>query len=120
MKTFLQFVSTLLLVSIFFSTGTAQTKNSEKEWQDTFTAAKKEGKVIVVGSPDPVMRNEVIPKFTSRFGIPVEFIAGRSSQTVARIQTERAAGIYNVDVYLSGPDTTAKTLYGEQLIEPLN
>src|SRR5215470_2823430 len=97
----------------------AQTKNSEREWQETLASAKKEGKVVVVGSPDPVMRNEVIPKFTSRYGIPVEFIAGRSSQTVARVQTERAAGIYNVDLYLSGPDTTANTLYGEKLIDPL-
>jgi len=97
----------------------AQTKSSDKEWQETLNAAKKEGKVVVLGSPDPVMRNEVIPKFTARYGIPIEFIAGRSSQTVARVQTERAAGIYNVDVYLSGPDTTANTLYGEKLIDPL-
>ena len=55
-------------------------------------AAKKEGKVVVAGSPDPVMRNDIIPKFTARFGIPVEFIAGRSSQIVSRVETERAAG----------------------------
>src|SRR5437867_11615402 len=90
--------------------GLAQTKGSNKEWQEILNAAKKEGKVIVAGSPYPVMRNEVIPKFTARYGIPIEFIAGRSSQTVARVQTERAAGIYNIDVYLSGPDTTANTL----------
>jgi len=97
----------------------AQTKSGDKEWQEALADAKKEGKVVVAGSPDPVMRNEVIPKFTARYGIPVEFIAGRSSQTVARVQTERAAGIYNVDVYLSGPDTTANTLYGDKLIDPL-
>src|ERR1043165_10052411 len=110
----------LVLLLIGIGPALAQTKSSDKEWQETLNAAKKEGKVIVVGSPDPVMRNEVIPKFTARYGIPVEFIAGRSSQTVSRVQTERAAGIYNVDVYLAGPDTTANTLYGEKLIEPLN
>ncbi len=99
--------------------GLAQTKGSDKEWQDILNAAKKEGKVVVAGSPDPVMRNEVIPKFTARYGIPIEFIAGRSSQIVSRVQTERSAGIFNVDVYLSGPDTTANTLYGEKLIDPL-
>src|ERR1043166_2642982 len=90
------------LLLIWCTAALAQTKGSDKEWQEILNAAKKEGKVIVVGSPDPVMRNEVIPKFTARYGIPVEFIAGRSSQTVSRVQTERAAGIYNVDVYLSG------------------
>jgi iron(III) transport system substrate-binding protein len=96
----------------------AQTKGGEKEWKEAMEAAKKEGKVVVAGSPDPVMRKEVIPKFTARFGVPVEFIAGRSSQVVSRVQTERSAGIYSVDVYLAGPDTTANELYGTKMIDP--
>ena len=48
-------------------------------WDDTLAAAKKEGKVAVVGSPDPVMRNEVIPAFEKRHGIKVDYIAGRSA-----------------------------------------
>src|SRR5215467_2120235 len=112
-------ILTELVLLLWCAPAVAQTKNNEREWQEALAGAKKEGKVVVVGSPDPVMRNEVIPKFTARYGIQVEFIAGRSSQTVARVQTERAAGIYNVDVYLSGPDTIANTLYGDKLIDPL-
>jgi iron(III) transport system substrate-binding protein len=97
----------------------AQTKAGEKEWSGIVEAAKKEGKVVVVGSPDPVMRNEVIPKFTARFGIPVEFVTGRASQIVARVETERASGIYSIDVYLAGPDTTANELYNEKMIDPV-
>jgi iron(III) transport system substrate-binding protein len=97
----------------------AQQKATEQEWQKILDAAKKEGKVVVMGSPDPVMRNEVIPKFTARYGIPVEFVAGRSSQIVARLRNERGSGIYSMDVFLSGPDTTANTLYGEKLIDPV-
>jgi iron(III) transport system substrate-binding protein len=115
-----------LLVSvlvILFALGVkalgAQTRASEKDWVAIVEAGKKEGKVVVAGSPDPVMRNEVIPKFTARFGIPIEFIAGRSSQIVARVETERASGIYSVDIYLAGPDTSANTLFGDKLIDPL-
>lgn len=97
----------------------AQTRASDKDWVAIVEAAKKEGKVVVAGSPDPVMRNEVIPKFTARFGIPIEFIAGRSSQIVSRVETERASGIYSVDIYLAGPDTSANTLFGDKLIDPL-
>ena len=97
----------------------AQNRASEKEWGAIVDAAKKEGKVVVAGSPDPVMRNDVIPKFTARYGIPVEFMAGRSSEITGRVKTERAAGIYSVDVYLSGPDTTAAVLYGEKMVDPL-
>ncbi|HVO91881.1 MAG TPA: hypothetical protein VMT22_03520, partial [Terriglobales bacterium] len=92
------------------ASGLAQTKARDKDWNSIVDAAKKEGKVVVAGSPDPVMRNEVIPKFTARFGIQIEFIAGRSSQIVSRLETERAAGIYSVDVFLAGPDTTANDL----------
>ncbi|HYA29460.1 MAG TPA: extracellular solute-binding protein [Acidobacteriota bacterium] len=112
-------VFVLMLVLVGFRETTAQTKASDKEWTAIVEAAKKEGKVVVAGSPDPVMRNEVIPKFTTRYGIPVEFIAGRSSEITGRVKTERAAGIYSVDVFLAGPDTTANVLYGEKLIDPL-
>lgn len=109
----------LLFVLAGVEPAPAQTKASEKEWNAIVEAARKEGKVVVAGSPDPVMRNEIIPKFSARFGVPVEFMAGRSSEISARVKTERGAGIYSVDVYLAGPDTTAAVLYGDKLIDPL-
>src|SRR5262249_19745092 len=48
-----------------------------------------------------------------------EFIAGGSSQIVSRVETERSAGIYSVDVFLGGPDTTAIDLYGKKMIDLL-
>ena len=110
----------VILVLLFLvEQAVAQSKGREREWNEVLAAAKKEGKVVVAGSPDPVMRNEIIPKFTARFGIPVEFVAGRSSQIVSRVHTERSAGVYTVDVFLAGPDTTAVTLYGQKLIDPV-
>jgi ABC-type Fe3+ transport system substrate-binding protein len=108
----------LFMESLGVTSAAAQSKG-EQEWNEILAAARKEGKVVVMGSPDPVMRNEVIPKFTARFKISVEFVAGRSSEIVARLRNERAAGIYSIDVFLSGPDTTANTLYGEKMIDPL-
>ena len=103
-------VAVLVLVLGGYDAARAQTKASGKEWAAIVEAAKKEGKVVVAGSPDPVMRNDVIPKFTARFGIPIEFIAGRSSQIVSRVETERASGIFSIDLYLAGPDTSANEL----------
>jgi len=112
-------VLVLVFVLVEVTTAWAQTKVSDKEWTAVVEAAKKEGKVVVAGSPDPVMRNDVIPKFTARFGIPVEFVAGRSSQIVSRVETERASGIYSIDLYLAGPDTSANELYNDKMIDPL-
>jgi iron(III) transport system substrate-binding protein len=109
----------LSIVFLLATTAFAQQKGWEKEWNETLAAAKKEGRVTVAGSPDPVMRNEIIPKFTSRFGIQVEFIAGRASQYIAKIQTERSSGIYSVDIFMTGVDSTVNTLYPEKLIDPL-
>jgi iron(III) transport system substrate-binding protein len=112
-------LSAIFLFLLLATTASAQPKGWEKEWTDTLAAAKKEGRVAVAGSPDPVMRNEIIPKFTSRFGIQVEFIAGRAVQYIAKVQTERSAGIYSVDLFMTGVDSTVNTLYPEKLIDPL-
>jgi len=112
-------LSAVFILLLLATTAFAQQKGWDKEWNETLAAATKEGRVTVAGSPDPVMRNEIIPKFTSRFGIQVEFIAGRAVQYIAKIQTERSAGIYSVDIYMTGVDSTVNTLYPEKLIDPL-
>ena len=101
------------------TTAFAQPKGWEKEWNETLAAAKKEGRVTVAGSPDPVMRDAIIPKFTSRFGIQVEFMGGRAADYVAKFKTERAAGIHSVDIFMTGVNSTVNTFYPEKLIDPL-
>lgn len=97
----------------------AQSADTQKKWDQTVAAAKAEGKVVVAGSPDPVMRKEIIPAFEKRFGIPIEFIAGHSSAITGRARTERASGIYSIDVYLAGPDTAYNALYKGGMLDPL-
>jgi iron(III) transport system substrate-binding protein len=109
-----------LLMSVAFAPAAwAQSSDWQKQWDETLAAAKKEGKVVVVGSPDPVMRNEIIPRFTKQFGIQVDFVAGRSSQIISKVRLERAAGQYLVDVYMSGAGTTFFTLLPEKMLDPL-
>src|SRR3954463_15893149 len=109
------------LAAMFVSSNVmAQTADWKQTWEETLAAARKEGKVTVVGSPDPVMRNEVIPAFEKRYpGIKVDYLAGRSSDLVERVKLERGSGIYSTDVYLSGPDTQYGVLWAEKLIDPV-
>jgi iron(III) transport system substrate-binding protein len=110
----------VLALMLVASGALAQTADWKKTWDDALAAAKKEGKVTVVGSPDPVMRNEVIPAFERRFpGIKVDYLAGRSADIVERVKLERGSGIFSVDAYLSGPDTQYNVLHAEKLIDPL-
>ncbi len=110
----------VLLMSMAFATNAfAQSSDWQKTWDETLALAKKEGKVVIAGSPDPVMRNEVIPAFTARYGIAVDYLAGRSGQTAERVKIERASGVFTMDAYLSGPDTQYNVLYAEKMIDPL-
>jgi iron(III) transport system substrate-binding protein len=42
-----------------------------------------------------------------------------ASQYIGKVQTERSAGIYSVDIFMTGVDSTVNTLYPEKLIDPL-
>ena len=90
--------------------GLAQSADWQKSWDATLAAAKREGKVVVVGSPHPEMRNEVIPRFTARFGIPVDFIAGKSGENVERVRIERGSGIFSADVFMVGASTALTSI----------
>jgi iron(III) transport system substrate-binding protein len=108
-----------LILLAFTCSAQAQTANWQKDWEETVTAARKEGTVVVLGQPSPAMRNEILPKFTERYGIKVELIAGQSSTTVGKVRTERATGIYSVDVFMSNGGTSISVLYAEKIIDPL-
>jgi iron(III) transport system substrate-binding protein len=112
-------IAALLLSFAFISTAQAQSAGWQKTWDETVAAAKKEGTVVVLGQPSPAMRNEIIPKFTERYGIKVEQIAGQSSTTVPKIRTERAAEIYSTDVFMSNAGTSITILYAEKMLDPL-
>jgi iron(III) transport system substrate-binding protein len=111
-----------LLAAVLLAPATvalAQPADWQKTWDQALAAARKEGKVVIVGSPDPVMRNEVIPAFQNRYGIQVAYIAGGSGEIVGRMRVERSTGIYSVDVYMAGNDTTVNVLYPEKMIDPI-
>src|SRR6476660_870010 len=81
----------------------AQTvQNWEKKWADILAGAKKEGKVVIIAPPDPQVREALPAAFKAKYGVTVEYIGGRSSETAAKMRAERNAGIHTVDVALSG------------------
>src|SRR5919202_3208443 len=88
-------------------------------WDALVAAAKNEGKVVVSGPPDPGASTKIPEAFKQRFGLDVEYLAGNSSQLASRIQGERAAGQYTMDVSLSGSDTVYGTFLPNGWLEPL-
>jgi len=88
-------------------------------WDALVAAAKREGKVVVIGPPDSEVRKNLPSAFKSRFSITVDYIGGRTNEQVAKLRAERTAGLYTTDVVISGLQTTATTFYPEKMLTPL-
>lgn len=108
----------LILVLVHVSPLWAQ-EAWEQKWNQIVEAAKKEGKVVVATSPDAVFRNELIPRFKTLFGVDVEHVAGRSAQMATKLHTERQAGIYSLDVFMTGAGTASQVLYPQKMLAPI-
>ncbi len=111
----------VILIMLAFVTvpAWAQGRGWEKKWNEIVAAAKKEGKVVVLGPPEPETRRRIPAAFKARFGISVEYLSGRTSQIAARIRTERRAGLYTVDAFLGTTNPMYHILYPGSALDPL-
>jgi iron(III) transport system substrate-binding protein len=91
----------------------------EKQWNQLIADAQKEGKVVILAPPDPQVRQALPAAFKKRFGVTMEYLGGRSNESSARLRTERQAGVYTVDVALSGIQTMATIFHREKMLDPL-
>lgn len=62
------------------------------------------------GSFEQTIRKEIMPAFTKKFGAPVEYIAGNSTDTVAKLQAQRGNQQIDVAIVDDGPMYQAMAL----------
>ncbi|MGH7767913.1 MAG: ABC transporter substrate-binding protein [Candidatus Binatia bacterium] len=75
-----------------------------KEWADIVRAAEKEAQVSIAGPPGDAFRAAITDGFQKAYPkIKVELLGGSGRDKVARILRERQAGVYEWDLYISGP-----------------
>jgi iron(III) transport system substrate-binding protein len=103
-----------LLVAHWSSQATAQ----EQTWNRLISAAKQEGKLVVLGSADPGLRKGLPETFKERFGVTVEYVGASANDAIGRLSKERLAGLYTTDVMFAGP-TALVSLYSEKVLDPL-
>jgi len=96
-----------------------QEKGWEQKWNEILAAARKEGKVMVAASPHATVRRTLPAAFKKKFGITLEYLGIRTSQTAARLRAERRARMYTLDVIFGGAGSTVNILYAEKMIDPL-
>ena len=95
-----QYLALALLICA--SAAHAQSPDWQTQWNALVAGARQEGKVVILAPPDQEVREALPGAFKARFGVTVEYIGGRSAESAAKLRAERAAGLYSVDVALSG------------------
>ena len=71
-------------------------------WDSIVAKAKKEGSVNVSGPGTASVRRAMTKPFQSRYGISVEYEGGRGSSHRNKILTQRRAGLFKIDLWISG------------------
>src|SRR5215475_6470119 len=93
----------LLLLTLLAPPALAQPRDWEAAWGETLAAA----------------RQALPAAFKARYGIALEYISARSTDSATRLRSERTAGIYTVDAAIAGIQTMATVYYREKMLDPL-
>ncbi len=100
--------------------GTVAPGPAVNQWDTLVAEAKKEGRLTVYTSQRPEARDAITKAVREKYGIEVEFVAGRASEVVTKLRAERQAGLYNADIGLMGPTTFANELLPMNALIPLD
>ena len=107
------------LLTMALMCGVAFAHAAEQTWAQLVAAAQREGRVAVLGPPDPEMRKRLPEIFKAKFGIDVDYIGGRTNEAAAKLRVERRSGIYTADVAFSGIQTMATIFHREKMLAPI-
>jgi iron(III) transport system substrate-binding protein len=110
----------LVLVLLSATLGFTQDSQSwQKEWEKVVAAAEKEGQVNIAGPPGDAFRDALTAVFNKAYPkMKVELLGGSGRDKVARILRERQAGLYNWDIYISGPTSALAAFKPVGAFEP--
>jgi iron(III) transport system substrate-binding protein len=118
----LRFAQALMLVlglSPAFGQAPGQGESWEQQRARLVAAAQREGKVVILAPPDTQVRQVLPAAFKARYGVSIDYLGGRSSESAGKMRAERDAGVYTVDVALAGIQTMATIFYREKMLVPL-
>ncbi len=78
------------------------TETWQQKWDRLAVDAKKEGRIVIVSSAGPVVREALSEAFAGKYGITLDFIVAKPEETVPKVLAERRAGLYLVDMLIGG------------------
>lgn len=91
----------------------------QEEWDRVLQAAKKEGKVAMIGPVGADRRDALTIAFEKKYGISVEYHADSGAGILPRLSAERKADRYLWDVVVAGTTTGLENLIPARVLDPL-
>jgi iron(III) transport system substrate-binding protein len=92
----------------------------QTEWDQTLAAARQEGTVVVDGPPGDIIRRKIMDGFTSAYpGITLEWAGGTAPELAAKLEAERRAGIYALDVMIAGTNVMLTQVKNPGFLDPI-
>lgn len=92
----------------------------QTDWERRLKAAKKEGKVSLWGPPGVWARKVLVDEFEKSFPqVKVQYEGASGSAAWPKIQSEREAGLFTIDVHIGGIGTAATSLYKAKVQQPI-
>lgn len=98
----------------------AVSSGSASDWELTVAAARREGKVVILGPQGDEVRQFLSEGFKQQHPeIDVELASMAGNQAAPKVLTEQAAGLYSTDVIISGPTTILSSLRPVGAVVPI-
>ena len=91
-----------LFLALYLGNPVVTLAASASSWDSILAKARTEGSVTVSGPGTADARRSLTKPFEDRYGIRVEYDGGRGSDQRTLIINQRAAGIHQTDVWLTG------------------
>jgi iron(III) transport system substrate-binding protein len=92
----------------------------EVEWEQVLAAARQEGTVVVNGPPGDIVRRKLVDGFRNAYpGISIEYTGGPAPELAAKLEAERRAGLYSLDVFISGTNVMLTQVKSIGALDPL-
>ncbi|MDP2644888.1 MAG: extracellular solute-binding protein [Desulfobacterales bacterium] len=88
-------------------------------WEQTLQAARQEGKVVLYTTAGPNIRKDFTRAMKDRYGLDMEFVPGRGAAMVNKVLSERRAGLFLGDAYMSGSTSTMDKLIPRGVMDVL-
>ncbi len=113
-------LAAILAVLNFSTLAAAASAPSAAEWEKTVAAAKKEGKVVIMGPSGADVRDAFTDGFQKKYpGIQVDYNGMAGAQVAPKLLAELSAGIYRTDLIIAGTVTAIESLIPANALVPI-